>query len=71
MRAVLAKLEAHAVASGETLDVLYENAVEDAVFAEFPSFVKLWSAGMPISAADKVAGTVYNERDPCNLYRRE
>ncbi len=70
MRRLLAKLEARAAGGGGTLDIMYQNPEQEAVFAEFPAFVQLWSEVIPRSKGDAGYDLVFTAQDRCTLYRR-
>ena len=69
LRLLLQRLSATASERRGALDVLYAVPSQEAVFSEFPSFERLWSEAVPMSAEDAAADPVSSPEDRCSLWR--
>lgn len=68
LRRLLGRLEARAEAGGGGVEVVYLYPEEEAVFREFPRFVRMWRRGVGLEGEDAGDGFSAAE-DPCCLYR--
>ncbi|GAC1365332.1 MAG: hypothetical protein NVSMB3_13900 [Acidobacteriaceae bacterium] len=69
LRRLLTRLDGWAGENEGGLDLLYLYPEEEAVFAEFPGFRRMWQEGIPLGAEDVGRDEISSAEDPCSAYR--
>lgn len=70
LRRLIERLEQSFAANPRPLDILYCNPVSARLFEVHPSYRKLWSGPVPVSAEDAAAESFASSDEPCFLFRR-